>query len=87
MTSPTVTAPLWLENIVNWGKNCPNTDQVLTTAFEAEDYLECIKDLWKRGVDPLSYINNLGNVCAYRISMHRAQIFDKIGTDSRQPPS
>ena len=73
MTSQTVPAPLWLENLVNWDKNCPDTDQVLTAAFEAEDYLECIKDLKKRGVEPKSYINSLDNVCPHWISMHQAQ--------------
>lgn len=67
MTSQTVPTPLWLENLVNWDKSCPDTDQVLTTAFGAEDYLECIKDLRKQRVDPLSYINNLDNVCAHRV--------------------
>ena len=63
MASQTVPAPLWLNNILNWDGNCPDTEQMLTTAFEAKDYLECIKDLKKRGVEPKSYINSLDNVC------------------------
>jgi len=36
--------------------------EALTAAFEAEDYLECVKDLTRCGIDPGSYINGLDEV-------------------------
>ena len=64
MASQTVPAPLWLNDLVNSDGNSPNINQILTTAFAAGDYLDCIKNLKERGVEPLSYINSLDKVCA-----------------------
>ena len=73
MASQTVPTPLWLNNLLSWDGNPPHINQLLTTAFEAEDYLDCIKNLKERGIEPLLYINKLDNVCPRFISTHRTQ--------------
>ena len=40
---------------------------MLTTAFEAPDYQNCVKDLQALGIDPLQYINSLEKVSLYLI--------------------
>ena len=48
--------------IVNWDETSQDIERALVTALEADDYLDCIKDLKAQGVDPLSYIENLDKV-------------------------
>ena len=48
--------------IISWHGKSRDIEQVLITALEADDYLDCIKDLKAQGVDPLSYIENLDKV-------------------------
>ncbi|KAF9789408.1 kinase-like domain-containing protein [Thelephora terrestris] len=63
MTSDTIRdTPLWLDTVVNWDGNSPDIHQALIAGFEAEDYLTCIKGLEERGIEPVSYINNLDKV-------------------------
>jgi hypothetical protein len=57
--SPTSIA---LMKIADWDGTPEDIGQVLTAAFEAEDYLDCINNLWAEGVDPASYINGLDKV-------------------------
>ncbi|KAF9789406.1 kinase-like domain-containing protein [Thelephora terrestris] len=57
--SQMVPTPLWLSDVVNWDGNSPDIDQLLATAFGAKDYLESIKDLEGRGIEPPTYINTL----------------------------
>jgi len=61
-TSQVVSAAIHLTKIVNWDGTSQDIKQVLTTAFEAKDYLDCIKNLRAQDVDPLSYINSLDKV-------------------------
>ena len=64
MTSRTVLTPPWLNDLVNSDGNSPDINQVLTAAFTAGDYVDCVKNLKEQGVEPLSYINSLDRVCA-----------------------
>ena len=89
MTSQTDSASILLNKVVNWDGKSPDINQVLTTAFKAKDYLDCIRDLKGRGIDPVPYINNLDKVCAHLISTHQAQfltvlrqVVDSLPVDS-----
>jgi len=57
--SPTATC---LIKIANWDGEFQDIQGVLTTAFDAKDYLDCIKNLRAQNVDPLSYIDSLDKV-------------------------
>lgn len=57
-----VSASIWLNKLISWDGGSQDINQVLTAAFGAGDYLDCIKDLRARGIDPLSYINSLDKV-------------------------
>lgn len=59
-----------LMKVVRWDGISEDINQVLTAAFEAEDYLDCIKNLWIQNIDPLSYINSLDKVTSYSIQRH-----------------
>jgi len=61
-----VSASVSLMKVVNWGTS-QDINQVLKTAFEAEDYLDCINNLRERNIDPLSYVNSLDKVGSYSI--------------------
>ena len=39
--------------------------QVLTDAFAADDYLECMENLTKWEIDPQGYIDGLDRVCSH----------------------
>jgi len=56
-----VSASVSLMKVANLGTS-QDINQVLTAAFEAEDYLDCINNLRERNIDPLSYINSLDRV-------------------------
>ena len=58
----TTTASTFLMKVANWDGESWDIDQMLTAAFNAGDYLDCIKDLRARQIEPLSYINNLDKV-------------------------
>lgn len=49
------------------GNSLGEITRVLATAFGAVDYLDCIRDLAGRGVDPQSYIDGLGQVSPFSI--------------------
>ena len=70
--SKIVPAPIWLNEVINLDWESPDASHVLTTAFEAEDYLDCIENLRERGIDPISYINSLDKVCKILILIRRA---------------
>jgi len=57
-----VSAANYLIKIVDWDGTSQDIEQVLTAAFDAKDYLECIKDLRARNIEPLSYINSLDKI-------------------------
>ncbi|KAF9649192.1 hypothetical protein BDM02DRAFT_3186490 [Thelephora ganbajun] len=65
MATDTVSAKTSLMRIVSWDGKSQNIYQVLTTAFEAKDYLDCIKDLRAQNIDPPSYINSLDKVSSH----------------------
>ena len=48
--------------VANWDGKFWDIGQVLTAAFDANEYLDCIKNLRALDIDPLSYINNLDMV-------------------------
>ena len=48
--------------VANWDGKSRDIDRVLTAAFEADDYLECIKDLRAQNIDPPTYVNGLDEV-------------------------
>ena len=64
-------AATFLRKVAEWDGNSPNIDQVLTAAFEADDYLDCVNDLEAQNVDPLLYINSLDKVSSYSIPKQR----------------
>ena len=66
-TGRSLPAAIFLKIITDWDGNFQGISQVLTLAFEADGYLDCIKDLKAQGIDPLSYINSLDTVCSYSI--------------------
>ena len=72
-----------LKKIANWDGRSQDIYQVLSTAFGANDYLDCIKNLRARRVDPGSYINSLDKVRACQISRQNTIFYD-LGTDNRQ---
>ena len=65
-----------------WAGTSQDISQVLTAAFEADDYLECIKDLRARNIEPLSYINSLDKVSPHSIPKHYIRR-DDPATDNR----
>ena len=58
----TISASVSLAEVANWNGESQDIGRILITAFGAEDYLDCIKNLQARDIDPLSYINNLDKV-------------------------
>ena len=48
--------------VANWDGKSQGIDQVLTALFGMEDYLDCIKNLRARNIDPQAYINSLDKV-------------------------
>jgi hypothetical protein len=62
MTTQAASASISLIRVVDWDGTSGDIKQVLTAAFEAEDYLDCIKNLRARNIEPLSYIDSLDKV-------------------------
>ena len=62
-----MTAHYALRGISNWDGKSQGIDQVLAAAFEAGDYLDCVKNLRTLNIDPVSYINKLDKVNSYLI--------------------
>lgn len=75
-----------LHRITQWGGGSPQEiGQVLTMAFGAEDYTDCVRDLKERDIDPQSYINSLDRVSsAHSISAQRTLLNDLM-IDRRHP--
>ena len=65
MSTGQISAAIYLMKVANWDGTSGDITQVLTTAFEAGDYLECVKDLEAHKIDPCLYINNLEKVSSY----------------------
>ena len=62
-----MTAHYALRGIANWDGKSQGIVQVLAGAFEAGDYLDCVKNLRALNINPLSYINKLDEVSSYLI--------------------
>jgi hypothetical protein len=62
-----LSAAVSLVKVANWDGESQDIDRVLTTAFEANEYLDCIKNLRALNIEPLSYINGLDKVSSYLI--------------------
>jgi serine/threonine protein kinase len=62
-----LSAANFLKKVADWDGNSPDIDQTLAAAFEADDYLDCIKDLKAQNIEPLSYVNGLDKVSSYSI--------------------
>lgn len=62
MTTQAVSASISLAKIVNWDGKSRDIRQTLTATFDAEDYLNCIKNLKAQDIEPLSYIDSLDKV-------------------------
>ena len=82
-------ALVYLRGIVAWDGKHEGTDKMLTSAFEAKDYLHCVKNLQATDIDPQSYINCLDQVSLHFVGMRhvhfittRWQIIDTLSTDS-----
>ena len=57
-----------LNKVANWDRWRPHDiSQVLNAAFDANDYLDCIRDLWARNIDPFLYIENLDMVSSFSV--------------------
>ena len=68
MGTHTVSASTSLIKVIDWDGESQDIKKTLTTAFEAKDYLDCIKDLRAQNIEPLSYINSLDKVGTYTLS-------------------
>ena len=62
MTTQAVSASTPLIRVANWDGTSRDIKQALTAAFDAKDYLDCIKNLRARNIEPLSYIDSLDKV-------------------------
>ncbi|KAF9646900.1 kinase-like protein [Thelephora ganbajun] len=62
VTAHTASTKISLTKITNWNEKSGDISQMLTTAFESKDYLDCVKNLRALDIDPLSYINSLDKI-------------------------
>jgi len=62
MTTQAVSASISLARVVNWDGTSRDLRQILTAAFDAKDYPDCIKNLKAQDIEPLSYIDSLDKV-------------------------
>ena len=79
-TTEAVSASIFLDKVVHWDGSLHDIKQVLNAAFDANDYLDCIRDLQAQNIDPLLYINSLDRVgsCSIfgELSIHRDMAID-----------
>ena len=61
-TTQAISASISLIKTVNWDGMSQDIKKLLTTAFDAKDYLDCIKNLRELNIEPLSYIDSLDKV-------------------------
>jgi len=65
-----LSASALLHWIVQWDGGPPQEiSRVLTEAFGADDYPDCIRDLEGRGIDPQLFINSLDRVSSTRSTL------------------
>jgi hypothetical protein len=65
MDAETVPASVSLKKIAEWDGTSKDVHQTLSIAFEADDYLACIRNLRGRHIVPLEYIDGLDEVSSY----------------------
>ena len=82
MNAEPTSASIYLKKVANWDGTSQDINQALVAAFEAKDYLDCIKDLRARNIEPLSYINGLDKASSYSIPRQWAWLND-LATDHR----
>lgn len=90
MVAPQETSALiYLREILDWDGESQGIDKALAAAFEAKDYLHCVKNLQATNIEPLSYINRLDQVSLHLTGMQRFyfikirwQVIDTLPTDS-----
>lgn len=86
-TTRTTSASISLIKVASWDGKSQNITQALIAAFEADDYLDCVKNLQAQNIEPLSYINSLDKVDSCSI-LHTQfiiiwrQIIDSLPSDS-----
>ena len=73
-TAGSVSASTFLKKVADWDGMSQDINRALTTAFEANDYLNCIENLPAKNIDPLSYVNSLDKVSSYSIPGKHAQL-------------
>jgi len=89
-TGESASASKFLRKVANWDGRSQEIHQALTAAFDATDYLECIKDLRAIRIEPQLYINNLDKVSPYSIPKRLVRfitIGDRSLTASRPTPN
>lgn len=72
----------FLDKIFHWDASSEDIKQVLTAAFNAKDYRDCIENLRMRNIEPLSYINSLDKVGSCSIFEERS-IHHTLAIDHR----
>ena len=88
-TTQETSASVFLTKVAAWDGTSQDIEQTLTAAFDAKDYLDCIRDLRGRNIDPLSYIDSLDKVSLDPIQRQHVrfmtiwqQIIDSLPADS-----
>jgi hypothetical protein len=72
-TGQSHSAAKFLSDVAKWDGTSQGITRTLTTAFEAGDYLNRVKNLEALQIDPRSYIDNLDKVGSYSILRERTQ--------------
>ena len=72
MSGTIPSASIFLKRVANWDGKTQDIYQTLAGAFEAVDYLDCVRNLRAQNIDPMLYINSLDKVSSYSILLHQA---------------
>lgn len=67
-------AATYLAKVADWDGVSQDVREALASAFEANDYSACIKDLSAKGIRPMPFINNLNKVGSHPISKRLARL-------------
>ena len=80
MATQVVSTSDLLNTIAHWNGSPHDIEQVLNATFDANDYLDCIRNLRTQNIDPLLYIDSLDKVSSFsiygRLSIHRNRAVD-----------
>ena len=83
-TVGSASAAISLMEVANWDGKSQEIHKALASVFDAMDYLECIKNLRARQIEPRLYINNLDKVSSHPTPKYLTQ-FIAIGDRSSTP--